>query len=47
MQQLIYSDILSWETTAMRNHLPWKTPYSGQKVLDYNEFEPVTKDHMF
>ena len=34
---------LSWETTAMRDHLSWKTRHSWQKNLHLNITEPVTR----
>ncbi len=34
---------LSWETTAMRDHLSWKTTHFWQKALHFNITEPVTK----
>ena len=37
---------LSWETTAMRDHLSWETRYSWQKVIHFNVIEPVIKDHL-
>ncbi len=33
------------ETTAMRDHLSWKTTFSWQKVPHFNIIGPVTKDH--
>ncbi len=37
---------LSWETTAMRDHLSWKTISFWQKVLHVSVNAPVTKDHL-
>ncbi len=37
---------LSWETTAMRDHLSWKTIDFWQKVLHFSVNEPVTKAHL-
>ncbi len=37
---------LSWETTAMRNHLSWNTISFWQKALHFSVNEPVTKDHL-
>ncbi len=37
---------LSWETTAMRDHLSWRTTSFLQKVLHSSVYEPVTKDHL-
>ncbi len=37
---------LSWETTAMRDPLSWRTTSFGQKVLHSSVYEPVTKDHL-
>ncbi len=37
---------LSWNTTAMRDHLSWRTTYSWQKVLHFNAIEPVSEDHL-
>ncbi len=37
---------LSWETTAMRDHLSWKTTQIWQKDLHLNITEPVTKAHL-
>ncbi len=36
---------LSWETTAMRDHLSWKTTHFWQKDQHFNTTEPVTGDH--
>ncbi len=33
---------LSWETTAMRDHLSWKTTYVWQIVPHFNTVEPVS-----
>ncbi len=38
---------LSWETTAMRDHLYWQTThFFWQKDLHFNIPEPVTGDHL-
>ncbi len=37
---------LSWETTATRDHLSWRTTRFWHKVLHFNVNEPVTKDHL-
>ncbi len=37
---------LSWETTAMRDHLCWRTTSFWQKDLHSSVYEPVTKDHL-
>ncbi len=34
-------------TTAMGDHLSWKTRYVWQKLLHVNLTEPVTTDHLF
>ncbi len=33
---------LFWETTAMRDHLSWKTIYPWQKIIYFNAIEPVS-----
>ncbi len=44
---------LFWETTAMRDHLSWKTRYSWQKILHFwcnwtcRQRPPVLRDHTF
>ncbi len=37
---------LSWETTAMRDHLSWRTTSFSQKVLHFQCNWPVTKDQL-
>ncbi len=37
---------LSWETTAMRDHLSWRTTSFYQKLLHSSVYELVTKDHL-
>ncbi len=37
---------LFWETTAMKDHLSWRTTYSWQKVPNFSVIESVTKDHL-
>ena len=37
---------LSWVTTAMRDHLSWKTTHFWQKDQHFNTSEPVTRDHL-
>ncbi len=37
---------LSWETTALRDHLSWQTRHFWQKDLHFNITEPVTRDHL-
>ncbi len=37
---------LSWETTAMRDHLSWQTTHFQQKGLHFKITEPVTRDHL-
>ncbi len=39
---------LSWETTAMRDHLSWQTMHFRQKDLHFNipVTEPVARDHL-
>ena len=42
---------LSWETTAMTDHLSWKTTQFWQKDFQYNwtcyQKPPVLRDHIF
>ncbi len=37
---------LSWQTTAMRDHLSWQTTHFWQKDLHFNITEPATRDHL-
>ncbi len=37
---------LSWETTAMRDHLSWRTTHFWQKDQHFNTTAPVTRDHL-
>ncbi len=37
---------LSWEATAMRDHLSWRTTSFWWELLHFSVTEPVTKDHL-
>ncbi len=43
---LQYSETFLWETTAMRDHLSWRTTSFWQKVLHFNVNEPFTNEHL-
>ncbi len=37
---------LYWDTTAMTDHLSWRTTKSCHKIGHFNAIEPVPKDHL-